>query len=97
MPQEARRPIKCLVFGASLRHGSFNNRLANLAADVVEQQGATVDRAEMRDFECPPYDGDVEQSQGLPHTLHVTCAGESRSRTRSSSRRPSTTRRCRDT
>jgi NAD(P)H-dependent FMN reductase len=73
MPQEARRPIKCLVFGASLRHGSFNNRLANLAADVVEQQGATVDRAEMRDFECPPYDGDVEQSQGLPHPARDLC------------------------
>ncbi len=66
MARDGRRPIRCLVFGASLRKGSLNNRLAALAADVVEDQGATVDRASMADFECPSYDFDVEQSAGLP-------------------------------
>ncbi len=73
MAQDHRRPIKCLVFGASLRAGSLNNRLAALAADVTEQQGATVDRAAMRDFDCPPYDGDVERDDGLPGPAKELC------------------------
>lgn len=72
MPRD-RRPIKCLVFGASLRKQSLNNRLAALAADIAEQQGATIDRADMRDFECPPYDGDVEQADGLPTPARELC------------------------
>lgn len=73
MAKEARRPIKCLVFGASLRQASLNNRLAALAAEAVQHQGATVDRADMRDFECPPYDGDVEQGEGLPQPARDLC------------------------
>ena len=66
MARDGRRPVRCLVFGASLRRGSLNDRLADLAANVVEQQGATVDRATMAEFECPSYDFDVEQATGLP-------------------------------
>ena len=66
MARDGRQPIRCLVFGASLRRGSLNDRLAALAADVVEEQGATVDRASMAEFDCPSYDFDVEQSDGLP-------------------------------
>ena len=73
MAREARRPIKCLVFGASLRQASLNNRLAALAADVAEEQGAIVDRANMRDFDCPPYDGDVEHADGLPGPARELC------------------------
>ena len=73
MANQARRPIKCLVFGASLRKESLNNRLAALAAEICEQQGATVDRADMRDFECPSYDGDIEQREGLPAPARELC------------------------
>ena len=73
MAREARRPIKCLVFGASLRQASLNNRLASLAADVAEEQGAIVDRANMRDFDCPPYDADVEHADGLPGPARELC------------------------
>jgi len=73
MASQARRPIKCLVFGASLRKESLNNRLASLAAEIVEQQGAAVDRADMHDFECLPYDGDVEQGDGLPEPARELC------------------------
>ena len=55
-----------LVFGASLREGSLNARLASLAADVVEEAGGTVVRASMKDFDCPSYDGDVEIKDGIP-------------------------------
>ena len=70
---EQRRPIRFLVFGASLRRGSLNDRLAELAARTVEAKGGTVDRAEMVDFDCPSYDGDMESGGTIPdgaHRLH---------------------------
>jgi NAD(P)H-dependent FMN reductase len=58
--------LKVLVFGASLRADSLNRKLAALAGRVVEQSGATVDHASMRDFDVPSFDGDVERTQGIP-------------------------------
>jgi NAD(P)H-dependent FMN reductase len=55
-----------LVFGASLRAGSLNARLASLAATVVEAAGGTVVHATMADFDCPSFNGDVEIHQGIP-------------------------------
>src|SRR3954468_17868266 len=62
----SRCSVRFLVFSGSLRNQSLNTRLADLAASVAEEKGATVDRATMRDFECPFYDQDVETSQGIP-------------------------------
>lgn len=61
-----RRPVRVLIFAASLRQGSLNERLADLAARVAAEKGATVDRAAMIDFDCPSYDGDVEAAGGVP-------------------------------
>jgi chromate reductase len=58
--------VKILVFSASLRENSLNDKLATLAARSVEAHGATVDRAAMADFDCPSYDGDDERDGGLP-------------------------------
>ena len=66
MPTERRCSVRLLVFGASLREGSMNDRLASLAAIVAGEKGATIERATMAEFECPPYDTDVEISAGLP-------------------------------
>jgi NAD(P)H-dependent FMN reductase len=66
MDSEKRCSVRLLVFGASLRQGSMNDRLASLAATVASEKGATVERATMTDFECPPYDMDVELSAGIP-------------------------------
>jgi len=66
MDSEKRCSVRLLVFGASLREGSMNDRLASLAATVAQEKGATVERATMSDFECPPYDTDVELSAGIP-------------------------------
>jgi chromate reductase, NAD(P)H dehydrogenase (quinone) len=49
-----------------MRAGSMNDRLAALAASVVGEKGATAERATLADFECPPYDQDVELTEGLP-------------------------------
>lgn len=65
-PDGHHRPVHYLVFGASLRRGSLNDRLAALAASVVEEKGGTVDRATMGDFDCPSYDADVELEEGFP-------------------------------
>lgn len=65
MANDPRPPIRFLIFGASLRSGSLNHRLASLVASTVQQRMA-VDRARMRDFDCPSYDGDLEKTDGLP-------------------------------
>src|SRR5437868_3335827 len=66
MADDNRCSVRLLVFGASLREGSMNDRLASLAASVAQQKGATVERATMLQFECPAYDLDDEISKGLP-------------------------------
>jgi chromate reductase len=66
MATEERCSIRFLVFGASMREGSMNDKLASLAAAVVQEKGGSVVRATMADFECPPYDTDVELATGLP-------------------------------
>jgi chromate reductase len=58
--------VKVLVFSASLREHSLNDRLATLAAQSVEAHGATVDRGFMADFDCPSYDGDEEREGQMP-------------------------------
>lgn len=66
MADDKRYSVRLLVFGASLRGGSMNDRLASLAASVAEDKGATVERASIKDFECPSYDMDAELSTGIP-------------------------------
>src|SRR6202171_900751 len=66
MADEKRCSVRLLVFGASMRKGSMNDTLASLGAAVAEEKGATVERAAMMDFECPPYDMDIELSKGIP-------------------------------
>ena len=58
--------LKVLVFAASLRADSLNAKLAELAATVAESQGAVVDRASLRNFDVPLYDGDLEADGGIP-------------------------------
>jgi NAD(P)H-dependent FMN reductase len=66
MATDKRCDVRLLVFGASMRAGSMNERLASLAAEVVDQKGVVVERAKMQDFDCPAYDMDLELSKGIP-------------------------------
>ena len=59
-------PVRYLVFGASLRTGSLNARLADLAAETIEANGGSIDRASMADFDSPSFNGDVLQESGAP-------------------------------
>ena len=58
--------VRCLVFCASLRRGSLNGRLAQLAARTIEAAGCEADLAQMSDFDAPSYDADVQNSEGFP-------------------------------
>lgn len=72
MAAPARPPkLRLLVFGASLRSGSLNHRLAELAAKCVEAKGATADLVQMSEFNVPPYDQDLELSNGIPEGAHA--------------------------
>lgn len=54
------------MFAGSMRQASLNKKLARLAAAALERAGAEVDLAELRDFEMPLYDGDLEAASGVP-------------------------------
>lgn len=62
----SREPLRILVLSASLREGSLNTRLARLAADVIDAQGARAEFVAMDEFDSPSYDADVEAASGLP-------------------------------
>ncbi|HVS41986.1 MAG TPA: NAD(P)H-dependent oxidoreductase, partial [Candidatus Dormibacteraeota bacterium] len=62
----ASRPLRLLVFSASLRADSLNTRLATLAATTIEAQGHTADVASMAEFDAASYNGDVDAAVGLP-------------------------------
>jgi NAD(P)H-dependent FMN reductase len=45
---------------------SLNERLADLVARTIEQQGGKVDRAAMAEFDAPSYDQDLQEGEGFP-------------------------------
>lgn len=59
--------MKILVFAAALRKGSFNRKLAAQVVEILKAApGTEIDHADYREFEMPIYDGDLEESSGLP-------------------------------
>ena len=60
------KSVRVLLFAASLRKESLNARLAAIVGRILEGRGVDVDHASMRDFECPAYDQDVEDAEGIP-------------------------------
>jgi chromate reductase, NAD(P)H dehydrogenase (quinone) len=58
--------MRILAFAASLREGSLNQKLIEVAAKMARDAGADVDLARFREFEMPMYDGDVNERTGLP-------------------------------
>lgn len=58
--------MRILAFAASRRFGSLNRRLLEHAAEIASATDADVDLAEMREFDMPLYDGDVNAAAGLP-------------------------------
>jgi NAD(P)H-dependent FMN reductase len=61
-----RQPIRFLVFGASCRTGSLNQRLAELAASTITANGGEADLGAMPDFVAEPYSQDAQSRDGFP-------------------------------
>ena len=57
---------KLLVFAGATREGSFNKKLAKLAAQAAGEAGADVTLVDLKDYPMPLYDGDDESASGLP-------------------------------
>lgn len=58
--------MKLLILPGSARHGSFNAKLAAVAAEHARQSGVEVDLVAADDLRLPIYDGDLEEAEGLP-------------------------------
>ena len=57
---------RILAFSGSLREGSFNQKLVNIAAAGARAAGAEVTVLDLRDLPMPVYAGDLEAREGLP-------------------------------
>jgi len=60
------KPMRFLVFSASLREDSLNTKLAKLAKLLIEKNGGIVDYATMSEFDCPSYNQDIEAKGIMP-------------------------------
>lgn len=58
--------LRLLAFAASLRQGSLNRRLVQIAVDIARTQDVEVDLAEFREFDVPLYDADLLEREGIP-------------------------------
>ena len=57
---------KVLCFAGSLRAGSYNKKLVQLAAGGARAAGAEVTYIDLRDYPLPVFDEDLEAAEGLP-------------------------------
>jgi NAD(P)H-dependent FMN reductase len=65
-PTSPRESVRFLLFSASLRNGSLNTKLVQLAKTLVEKNGGQVDLASASDFDCPSYNQDTEKPESIP-------------------------------
>ncbi len=64
------RNPKILVCSGSVRGGSFNGRLAALAAKRLAILDADVTHVSLREYPLPIYDGDLEAESGVPENAN---------------------------
>lgn len=57
---------KILALAGSLRKGSYNKKLARVAAEAARRAGAEVTVLELEELALPVYNGDDEAAAGLP-------------------------------
>ena len=57
---------KILAFAGSTRTDSFNKKLVKIAAIGAREADADVTVIDLRDFQMPLYDEDLERQEGLP-------------------------------
>jgi len=59
-------PLRFLVFSVAMRKDSLNTKLAKLAADVIKNHGGRVDLANMKEFDVPSFNQDLESNASRP-------------------------------
>ncbi|MHC4650605.1 MAG: NADPH-dependent FMN reductase, partial [Planctomycetota bacterium] len=57
---------RILAFSGSLREGSYNQKLVEVAAAGARAAGAKVTELHLRDLPLPVYDADLEAREGMP-------------------------------
>tara|TARA_R110002096_G_scaffold159011_6_gene324635 strand:- start:3294 stop:3869 length:576 start_codon:yes stop_codon:yes gene_type:complete len=57
---------KILAFAGSARKDSFNKKLAVIGADKARSFGAEVTLIDLADYPMPIYNGDLEETDGMP-------------------------------
>jgi NAD(P)H-dependent FMN reductase len=57
---------KILAFAGSTRTDSFNKKLVKIASTGAKEAGTDVTIVDLRDFQMPLYDEDLERQEGLP-------------------------------
>jgi len=57
---------KILAFAGSARSGSLTGKLLAYAVETTRQAGGEVTKIDLRAFDLPLYDGDLERERGLP-------------------------------
>lgn len=57
---------KLLAFTGSLRAESINKKMLSIAATGAEEAGADVTLIDLKDYELPLYDEDIEANEGYP-------------------------------
>jgi NAD(P)H-dependent FMN reductase len=62
---------KILAFAGSTRTGSFNKKLVKIAAAGAIEAGADVTIIDLRDFQMPLYDEDLEKQEGLSTSVRT--------------------------
>ena len=60
--------VKILAFAGSTRTGSVNGKLLDALVPLVEAEGAEVTRVDLREYEMPLYNGDIEAERGVPES-----------------------------
>ena len=59
---------RIIAFSGSTRSGSLNQKLLDIAVKRVVEHGGDVTAINLRDFEMPLYDGDLEEKDGIPES-----------------------------
>jgi NAD(P)H-dependent FMN reductase len=57
---------RVLAFAGSLRRDSWNKKIVKLAMEGARAEGAEVTYLDLQELPMPVYDGDLEESEGLP-------------------------------
>jgi len=66
--------MRIFAVAGSRRSGSLNRTLLDAAVAIVRREGVEVEVGELRDFDMPLYDGDLEAGSGPPPGAHALAA-----------------------